>query len=179
MISMLRKSLILYGFIIFLIVGCTYVSEPIDLYIVLNPGIDTIEVNSSFVDAGATAYLDGEVYEEMVVIENTVDISKVGKYVIVYQTSFRRSNRIISRYVNVIDETPPNLILNPGIDTVKLNEPWVDSGIVATDNSTLEVRITVTGVVITSQPGEYLITYMARDYYGNVAYLTRYVHVLE
>jgi hypothetical protein len=176
---MMRKIMIIIVFFIFILVGCTYVADPIDLSIELNPGIDTVEVNSSYTDPGATAYLDGEIYEEMIVIENNVDITKVGTYTIVYQTSFRRNDRHITRYVHVIDETPPEITLNQGVDTVLLNSEWTDAGIEVIDNSNLEVRLTVTGNVITSQMGEYLITYIVRDYYGNVSYLTRYVHVIE
>lgn len=177
---MLRKTIIAILFILILTLSsCSYIQDPAQLSIELNPGIDTLEINSSFIDAGAKAYLDGQIYEEMIVIENTVDTTKVGLYKIVYRTSFRQYDKSITRYVNIIDKTPPQLYLQPGIDTIKLGETWVDAGILASDNSHQEIRITQSGQVINSQIGEYIITYRARDYYGNTSYISRYVSVIE
>lgn len=177
---MLRKILTpLLVLTILTLASCSYIHDPVSLSIELNPGIDTIEVNTSFIDAGATAYLDGDIYEDMIVIENSVDSTKVGLYKIVYQTSFRRNDKRITRFVNVIDKTPPKLTLRPGIDTIKVGEPWLDPGVLAIDNSHLEVKITITGQVISWQIGEYIITYRARDYYGNISYISRYVSVID
>jgi len=82
------------------------------------------------------------------------------------------------RIVTVVDETPPVLSLKPGIDTITVDETWVDEGIQATDNSQEELEIVVQGEVLPIV-GIYEITYRVLDSSGNVSTIKRYVHVIE
>lgn len=181
MILMLRKTLFIIALLMMALVGCTVVTttEEFTLSIELNPGVDTVEVNSVFEDAGATAYLNGNTYDQVVISQSTLDITRVGSYSIVYQTSYGGQTKEVTRYVDVIDETPPVVTLKPGIDTIPLKGDWVDAGINAYDNSELDVQINIRGGVVDSQVGEYLITYTVTDAYGNQAVITRYVHVID
>jgi len=157
--------------------GCQTI-DPEDLTIVLNPGVDTVEVNTEFIDAGATskAYsfkVDNEV------IYNDVDITNVGTYHITYQVVYRNLTMEITRIVNVIDETPPTGTLNPCIDTIKVGAEWTDASINATDNSLGTVSVIVSGTVNTNIEGEYIITYVLEDPSGNQSTVERYVFVIE
>lgn len=163
-----------------LIFGCSGLfKDGSTLTLELNPGVDTIEVNSSFNDSGAIATLEGDLYQKVNVIESTVDISKVGEYYIIYQVSFGNNTLTQTRYVNVIDSTPPQITLNPGIDTILVHQPWTDAYVDVIDNSLLEVDVVTYGHVNTSQIGEYEITYVATDAYGNQSSITRYVFVIR
>jgi len=90
---MLRKTLFIIALLMMALVGCTVVTttEEFTLSIELNPGVDTVEVNSVFEDAGATAYLNGNAYDQVVVSQSSLDITRVGSYSIVYQTN--RTNK--------------------------------------------------------------------------------------
>ena len=170
------KSILLTLFLVFLLVGCA-VYEGSDLSIELNPGIDTVEVNTEFIDAGATATL-GRTTHRVTILENTVDVTTVGTYHIIYQTVYHDTVKTLTRKVDVVDQTPPVIELNPGVDTIIRGEIWEDAGVTVTDNSELDVTVTVSGNVINTIAGEYVITYTATDAFGNTSEITRYVHVV-
>ena len=159
-----------------LLSGCIELSQT--LVIELNPGLDTVDINGHFEDAGATAAI-GRRTITVTIIENTVDLTVLGTYRISYQAVDLDQTVTITRIVTVIDETPPVLSLNPGIDTVEAGSDWVDAGVSATDNSNGTISIVVTGEVDTTTPGENAIVYTATDESGNRATITRYVHVID
>lgn len=173
---MKRKLLIL--FLLLTMVSCVDIRDPETLTLELNPGVDTVEINSEFTDAGANASLEGNSYS-VEIISNNVDITQVGTYEIIYQTSFGDVTLEITRYVDVIDETPPTISLKPGVDTIIKDTEWIDAGVEVTDNSELDVTIEQRGQVSSSQIGEYQITYTAIDASGNESTIIRYVNVVE
>jgi len=159
------------------LVGCQTVDES-DVSIVLNPGVDTVEINSEFIDAGATSRAYSFKVENEVIF-NDVDITTVGTYQIIYQVDYKNVIKTITRVVNVVDETEPYGTLNPGIDTIKVGTAWVDASVNVGDNSLDEVIITVSGTVNINIEGEYIITYILVDTSGNQTYIERYVFVIE
>lgn len=171
------KSLLITLLLGITLTSCVDKRDPNTLVIGLRQGIDTIEVNTTYVDPGAYAYLENKVYRVSVVV-NQVDTTQVGSYTIVYRTTFKDRTLEITRYVDVIDETPPQVTLLPGIDTIYVGQTWVDAGVATSDNSGLAVEVEVQGEVITSQIGEYQIYYIVRDAYDNTTTKIRYVHVL-
>lgn len=175
---MLRKISVLILLILLTLVSCVDIREAETLTLELNPGVDTVEINSEYNDAGAYATLEGKSHP-VELISNNVDITQVGTYEITYQSSFGDVTLEITRYVDVVDETPPTITLNPGVDTIVKNTEWVDAGVTVTDNSELEVTIEQRGQISSSQIGEYQITYTAIDAYGNQSTIIRYVHVVE
>ena len=162
---------------LFILSGCT-LSEGADrISIKLNPGIDTVEIGSSYTDPHATASY-GLRKLEVTVIFNDVDTQTLGVYEIIYAASYESYTKTMKRIVTVIDETPPTLTLNPGIDTIFPGDEWVDEGVSAFDLSGDEVIITVVGSVL-DEPGRYEIEYIGEDSSGNVAKIVRVVTVLE
>jgi hypothetical protein len=151
---------------------------PATLEIGLNPGIDTVDVNTVFEDAGAwAAYGDRDI--DVMVVFDDVDITSLGTYTIVYEASYGDRTVEATRIITVVDALQPEISLNPGIDTVVVGQPWTDAGVTVTDNSGLEISITVTGEVDIMTPGTYTVTYTATDQSGNEATLTRGVFVIE
>lgn len=174
---MWRKVILMMGLLLVL-VSCAERQDPETLTLSLNPGVDTIQVGSTYEEPGAVATLGGQNHT-VSVVENTLDTDQVGSYRIVYETQYRGTVKRVVRHVDVIDTTPPVLTLNPGIDTVYLNSHWIDAGVSVTDNSGLEVTVEIDGEVVISMAGEYRITYVATDAFGNQAEIVRFVHVIH
>jgi hypothetical protein len=147
------------------------------IVIKLNQSIDTIEIGTPYVDPGATAKY-GLKTLSVSVISNTVNINELGTYEIIYEATHDNFIKTMKRIVTVIDETPPLILLNPGIDTIYTDETWIDQGVVVTDNSQKNIIVTVMGNVL-STPGEYQITYQATDESGNTSTKVRYVNVIS
>lgn len=173
----MRRLLIVLLFLAtFPLLGCAPIAEG-DVAIVLRTGVDTVEVNGTFVDAGAKATA-GWLPLSVEVVENTVDVTAVGFYRIVYRCTYREIVKEVVRYVAIVDEVPPAVVLNAGVDTILKGDPWTDAGVTATDDGGT-VAVEVRGVVTSDIPGEYIITYVATDGAGNETVVVRYVNVLR
>lgn len=144
----------------------------------LNPGIDTVEINSSFTDSGVTASY-GKQKPKVVVETNTVDVTKVGTYQLIYLVTYQSRSLRITRVVTVIDSIPPVVTLLPGIDTVRVGGSWVDAGVDTHDNSNGLISVVVSGTVNTQLLGKYQITYTVTDPSNNQTVLIRFVSVIE
>lgn len=168
----MKKYMIMFMFSI-LLIGLYACAEPsIDrLKISLNPGIDTIDVDTPFIDEGAKASY-GLRRLDVEVISNTVDTSTPGVYEIVYYTTHLDFEKTITRMVTVVDDFMPNVDLNVGLDTVFVGDVWIDAGVDSDD----EIDVLVSGFVNTNIAGEYIITYRIND--GQLT-LKRYVNVIE
>ncbi len=172
----MRKFILLMLLIVMFLSGCTELSlDYLDFK--LNPGNDTIEINSEFMDAGAKANY-GFRDLEVVVIYNDLDLTKKGVYEIVYQTTYKTLVQTLVRKVTVVDQTPPLVTLKPGVDTVLVTDNWIDAGIQVYDNSLDDVKITVIGEVI-NEVGRYEILYEVIDSSGNKSEVVRIVYVIE
>jgi hypothetical protein len=153
-------------------------SETSDIVMALNPGVDTIEVYSTYTDPGAIASLSDESIT-VSVLSNTVDTNQVGVYFIRYQAISDQKTSSLIRMVIVIDSTKPDLALEKGIDTILINDEWIDAGVSASDNYDNDLDISVEGSVDTTSVGTYIIIYTATDDYGNTSSITRIVDVIE
>lgn len=156
-------------------IGCNAKIDDIKFY--LNPGVDTITLNSEYEDPGVTAKVFG-LKRSTVILENTVDTSKIGTYNITYSFEYKEFYFELTRIVVVIDETPPVLNLNPGIDTIKVGQIWIDAGVGIDDNIENDTTVMVSGNVDTTIKGSYIITYTATDSSGNSSFITRIINVI-
>jgi hypothetical protein len=175
----MKSKVCILGIILFIgimLVGCRY--EPDEITLTLKPGIDTVEVHSGYSDPGAIAKARNWPIG-YTVVSNTVNITEVGVYEIVYQAEKQGIVKRLTRIVTVIDETPPVIELLPGIDTLYAGDAWEDASVTVTDNSLKSVTLVVEGRVTTSVVGEYVIRYIAEDASGNVSEAIRYVNVLK
>jgi hypothetical protein len=163
--------------ILFILSGCIKPQED-KLSISLNPGVDTIEINSSYIDPGAKASY-GFVELTASIYINTLDITQLGTYEIVYKVTYKTIEKEVKRIITVVDETPPIMTLNPGVDTILLGGNWIDAFVSVSDNSEQEVEITTLGEVDTQTAGIYIITYVATDLSGNESRIQRYVEVID
>lgn len=169
-------NIILISSILILLNGCfPFFKDTVDLRI--RPGVDNININEEWIDAGA-ALTVGELYIEMDRVTNP-DTSTLGLYEVKYTATYDEEEYEIIRYVRVYDQIDPILELNPGVDTINLGETWVDAGATALDNSNEILTCIPSGTVNNLSAGVYEITYTATDTSGNTGTIIRYVTVLE
>ncbi len=138
----------------------------------------TIELGSSYTDEGILYYDNYDTDPEFF-FNHDVDTLEIGSYSVTYYAVDEAGNvsNTIIRTVNVVDTTPPVVLLQPGVDTIYVNETHTDAGIVYSDLDTVTVDIE-TQVDIT-KTGSYIITYIAKDSSENKTTINRYVTVTE
>jgi len=145
--------------------------------LILNPGQDTVEINTDWSDAGAKGIVNQ--VEHVLTTASSVDVTTTGIYPIEYVFEYNQVFYYIVRYVIVSDQIAPILQLNPGIDTVMKDSVWTDAGAQVHDNSNATLTINVLGEVNTTIAGTYQIIYTAQDASGNESQIIRFVTVRE
>ena len=117
----------------------------------------TVELGSSYTDAGATS--DGG---ETVSTSGSVDTNTVGSYDITYSATDAAGNTsTATRIVNVVDTTAPVVTLTGAATvTVELGGTYTELGATASDASGT-VTVETTGTVDTDTVGSYTVTYLS------------------
>ncbi len=144
----------------------------------------TLDVGSSFMDPGASASdsCDGSL-TSAIATTGTVDTSRAGSYTITYSVEDGAGNGTSTqRTVEIVDdESPVVTLLGNAVVVVECGGSFADPGATAQDPQDGDVTnsITSSGVVDTSETGEYIITYTARDGAGNSASAQRTVRVRD
>ena len=170
----MKKLLIIVT--LFLLVGCTPVVEEVIPVQTLNPGIDIIGQGDIWEDAGCDVTIGTSTFK--ISRLNTVDNTEIAETEIQYSRVIGDTTYTCKRIVKVIDNTAPTLTLNPGIDTVLVNEEWIDTSVIATDDYS-EVSVTVDSSVDITVAGTYTVIYTATDEEGNAASISRIVTIIE
>lgn len=79
-----------------------------------------------------------------------------------------------------IDSTPPEITLNGDSDIeLEFGSTYVELGASAVDETDGAVNVAVSGVVLTTSVGDYIVTYSATDTSGNSSSITRSVSVID
>lgn len=144
----------------------------------------THEVNTPYVDAGATATDDpgANNLTSFIITSNNVDETQLGTYTVTYSVTDAYGNTsTATRTVEVVDQTAPVINAVGGNPmTVQVNTPFVDPTTV-TDNFWNNVQLkVVSGSVNSNVFGTYKVTYSAEDGSGNKATnLTRTYEVTD
>ena len=135
----------------------------------------TIEVNSNYTDAGATALdnYDG-VITANIAKEGVVNENEVGSYPITYNVSDSSGNRAeqVTRIVNVVDTTKPVITLTgDAYILVETGNNYSDPGASATDNYDGDITSNIVTInpVDTNAPNTYIVTYNVTDGNNNPA----------
>ena len=174
---MRKRFVIVILMLLFVLTGC--IEPSLDkLTIELNPSVDTIEINSTYQDPGVKAFY-GFVELTAKITSNTLDITQLGTYEIVYAATYKSLEKTIKRIITVVDETPPVITLNPGVDTIVLGGYWEDAFVSVTDNSNDDIDVSIIGEVNTQIAGIYIIVYVATDASGNESRISRYIEVID
>jgi hypothetical protein len=141
-------------------------------------GIDpvSIEVGSTYTDAGATAYdsLDGDITAS-ITTTSTVNTNIVGSYTVTYSVSDAAGNAAtpVVRTVNVTADvaSPVITLLGTTPVNIELGSIYSDAGATAFDNldGDITTSITTISTVNTNVVGTYTVTYTVSDTAGNAA----------
>ncbi len=137
----------------------------------LSPGVDTVHLGETWVDAG----LDAPENELDVDIEGTVDTLTPGFYDMVY--IIRVDDDIVHRVTRVVtvledDRVTVDITLHPGIATVIQGTDYVEPGATSTHGD-----VVIEGSVNTDVPGVYTVRYSVTQN-GATFVRIRRVHVL-
>lgn len=134
-----------------------------------------IELNSKFVDPGATVH--DKIYPglskdvETNIPSTGLNTSKVGKFVISYNFENPAGVRAktVTRTVNILDDAPIVSIHPSSIETVDYSKTYIDPGAYAYDklDGVLTDKIVTRGLPInTFRPGIYTVVYSVKDNAG-------------
>ena len=109
--------------------------------------LHTVELGSTYTDAGATA--DGG---ETVTTSGSVDVNTVGTYTISYSATDAAGNEgTATRTVTVVDTTAPVVTVTGDTATVELGSTYTDAGATADGGET----VTTSGSVDVNTVGTY------------------------
>ncbi len=134
----------------------------------------TIEAGEPYEDAGAVATkrkddISDEIYEY-----DDVDVSKPGTYEVTYYVDEGRKTYEVTREVDVVDNTAPEIVLN-GDEVIALDDfdSFDDPGVIATDDIDGDITESITVSEVQETDGSRTITYTAEDHSGNETTVTR------
>lgn len=146
-------------------------------------GTLTLEVGSSYSDAGATASdsEDGNITGN-ITSSGSVNANVLGTYTLTYDVTDISGNVAtqVTRTVHIVDTTKPVITLQ-GASSMQVyqNTVWSDPGYSCSDNYDTNCIVTHSGSVNMSTPGVYTVTYTAVDSSGNTEVIQRTVEVIS
>lgn len=144
----------------------------------------TVQCGASYTDAGATATDNGDGnLTASIVTNSTVNTAALGSYSVTYDVTDSSGNPApqVVRTVNVVDTTPPVILLSGGTVVLDCGDAYTEPGFTATDNcdGDLTGAVAVDMPTITG-PGTYTVRYNVSDAQGNpAAEVTRAVQVAD
>ena len=164
----------------------TVVDTTIPVITLLGDNPVTVEVGSTYTDAGATATdnYDGDI-TSIIVTVSTVNTAIVGTYTVSYNVSNSSGNAAleVTRTVTVVDTTIPVItLLGDDPVTIEVGDTYTDAGATATDtyDGDLTSSIETVSNVDTAVVGTYTVAYNVSDSSGNAALeVTRTVTVVD
>ena len=147
----------------------------------------TVEYGKKFEAPKIKAYVRGRLInrkgkEIKCTIDSNVDATKTGSYEIKVTAQYGKKTATQTIKVEVRDKKAPEITLNGDAEmTVEAGSEFSDPGYTATDNydGDLTDKVSVTGAVDTSKPGDYEIKYSVADSSKNESEVKRTVHVTD
>jgi len=164
----------------------TVVDTTVPVITLLGEDSVTIEVGTTYTDAGATATdtYDGDITSSIVTV-STVNTAIVGVYLVTYNVSDTSGNAAaeVTRTVTVVDTTVPVItLLGEDPVTIEVGDTYLDAGATATDiyDGDITSSIVTISTVNTAIVGVYSVSYNVTDANGNAAAeVTRTVTVVD
>ena len=166
--------------------GLNFLDSIIPVIILEGEPTVTVEVGTSYTDAGATASdnIDGDITSNITTVNN-VDTDVVASYTLTYNVLDSSGNAAteVTRTVNVVDTTVPVITLTgDAVVTTEVDATYTDAGATALDNYDGDITpaIVVVNTVNIAIVGTYTVTYNVSDISGNPAVqVTRTVNVVD
>ena len=158
--------------------------------VTLSGGNMTVECTGTFTDPGATALdsCEGDVSGSLVVGGQTVNTGQPGIYIITYDAQDGSGNPAsqVTRTVTVADTTKPLItrnIFNGTVNiTLQCGDTYAEPGATVSDGCEGDISSSVIvggDAVVTTTPGDYVVTYAVTDAGGNTANASRIVRVRD
>lgn len=150
-----------------------------------NPVAISIEDIGSYVDQGAVAYdmFDGDLTSSISVSREGFSAALGNSHVYYRVTNSAGKEAVADRIVDASDMTPPVITLNGDLttSTEKFIGSWTDPGVTVTDNCSGPFGLTLatSSDFDINTEGVYAYVYSAKDEYGNTAYATRTINVID
>ncbi len=138
-----------------------------------NPQI--LEVGRPYAELGAMATddFDGNVTDNIIVNNSTINTNLLGDYFVTYDVADAAGNPAVqvTRTVRIADTTSPVITLLGGNLSIAVGDTFIEPGYSATDNldGNITGKVTVGGNINTDTVGDYMITYDVIDDAGNGA----------
>ena len=143
----------------------------------------TLEYGDTYEEPGAAAIYYGTIFQQEpldveVTMEGTVDVTKVGTYVLQYRAEYEELTASANRTVHVVDTVVPVItLLGEETITLPVGTEYTEPGWAASDNYSgdLADAVTASGTLDPAVPGSYTLTYTVRDSSGNSSSASRTV----
>jgi len=160
----------------FLLISCNNEIPPYEIELLA--GDDLVYLDEEWVDAGCNVMIEDETYQ--MTRENDPITNRANEYLIKYTYEYLDYYEVTClRIVKVSDNQFPTVEINPGVDTIKVNEEHEDMGVTYEDDFSISITVEVVSDVDTSNPGTYSIIYKVTDMDRNQVIVTRVVTVIE
>lgn len=179
-----KKVPIIIGILVFfiIIIGALLAVEYCGAPIVKVKGESVIELEygSKYDDAGITAYTKFKDISDSIIIQNTVDISKVGTYDITYKVPYNNDYKVYTRKVIIKDTTVPTITLN-GDENFELEfgKEYQEPGFKAEDGYDGNLTDKVKVKKIDTENGNYDMHYIVEDSSNNRAEKIRHIKITD
>lgn len=159
------------------------------LYVIINNNVIfylngnttyVVNVNSKYNDLGFVAKVFNIDLQPLVSINDNVDITKVGNYLVSYNLNFLGKNYRLNRKIDVIDNEKPNIMLIGDKEiNIYIGDKYEELGASAYDNYDGDItnNIVISGDLDNNKVGEYVITYSVSDSSKNVSSIERKIIV--
>lgn len=141
----------------------------------------TLEVFSNYIESGISI---SDNYDQVVeleyVVSGAVNTSVIGTYILTYTTTDSSGNisSEVIRTIHVVDTQAPVLQLNPSIDTLYINQSYLEAGVTFTDNYDDDLTVEIIGTVSTNTANVFELVYQVEDQSGNIGTISRFVTVI-
>ena len=163
---------------ILLLITLTACEKPtVETKVLLRNGNDIVYESQVWVDQGALITIDGVAYS--MTRENDVDYTIFTPQSINYIYTYKEVKYGVSRVVMVIENPDFQITLAPGLDTVKVQETHIDSGLLFHNDDESQFTVITTSDVDTTKEGTYTITYQIYDIDGAILTLHRIVNIID
>ena len=142
---------------------------------------NTYLVNEEYKDDGVKATYEGKNLASKVKVTGTVNTKKIGTYKLKYTVKYKKISKTITRKVQVVDKTPPEITLENKEVYLTVGNDYQEPGYKAIDNYDNDITssVKVNSNINKDQVGKYQVTYTVFDSSNNKAEATRDVYVVE
>lgn len=141
---------------------------------------ETVEYGKNYEDKGIKVYVRFKNISNQVVIENNVDLSKLGEYNIIYKVPYLGKYKTYTRTVNVVDTEAPKIELKGDTNyQLQYGKEYEEPGFIAIDNYDGDVTKNVTVTKVEKDSNNYEEHYVVTDSAGNKADVVRNISIVD